>query len=177
MVAYKKLVGVHLGTANIAKLILPAGATIFAGELFRFIGILPDGRADEECVYSGSLGPYHRRIYEGLNPDIRDKRMNWQWFIRHTDSRKMRASEAYVESIFRVDLNRTLLHFEDDGEIVTETSVVEQLTQGTSGHDWNFRYEPGKTVRPKNGFCTSDEQCSDGIHFFFNLVDALAYEL
>lgn len=89
----------------------------------------------------------------------------------------MRASEAYVESIFRVDLDDVKLHFEEDGEVVTEASVLKTLDRGTSGHDWQFAYEPGKTVKPKNGFCTSDEQCSDGIHFFFNLVDALAYDL
>lgn len=76
MVAYKKLTGVHVGTANIAKLILPAGTTIFAGELFRFIGILPNGRADEDCDYSSPIGTYYREAYEGLNSDVRAKHTN-----------------------------------------------------------------------------------------------------
>lgn len=177
MVAYKKLASSSIGHANIAKLIIPAGSTIFVGELFRFMDWLPDGRPDENGLYNGGLESFHREVYEGLQPDSRNKIINWRWFIRRTDSRKMRASEAFVESIFSVNLNAVEFHFEEDGEVVVEAEVLGYLAEGFSAHDWNFKYEPGATVKPKNGLCPSDEQCSDGIHFFFNLADALAYAL
>lgn len=177
MVAYKKLRGGYsTSTANIAKLILPAGTMIFAGSLFRCMDFMPNGRPDEKCLFSGTLDPSFRKAYDELKEN-REDRKYWPWFIRHTDVRKMRASEAYVESVFNVSLDGVKIHFEEDGDVVTEVILNGELAHGVSMHDWEFLYEPGKTAKPKNGFCTTDLQCSDGIHFFFNLIDALNYEL
>lgn len=44
-----------------------------------------------------------------------------------------------------------------------------------SGHDTNFRYRVGRTVRPTRPFSTKDEECASGIHFFFTKALARAW--
>lgn len=76
--------------------------------------------------------------------------------IVYVDSRKMRASEAFVHSIVRVS----------DGV---------EIPRGTSLWNGNFRYVKGKTVRPQYRFSTYPAQCESGIHFFLQGGDAVGY--
>jgi hypothetical protein len=88
--------------------------------------------------------------------------------------RKMRASSAIVHSI-RAFNHRQL------PSVVSATNIQHIAVRSTpddsarSSYDATFKYELGKTVTPEGGFCWSDSECASGIHFFLNLVDALAY--
>lgn len=70
--------------------------------------------------------------------------------------RKMRASEAIVHSQFRVYSKKA-------------------VDISYSMYCPSFVYKPGTKVKPVLGFGTWNQQCTDGIHFFLNLQDALEY--
>lgn len=42
-------------------------------------------------------------------------------------------------------------------------------------HDYKFHYRRGKTVKPKEPFDKSSEECSSGIHGFIDIEDAIEY--
>jgi hypothetical protein len=69
------------------------------------------------------------------------------------DSRKMRASEAFVHSLATQRTGR-------------------MLQQAHSGYSCDFTYNVGATVKPELRFSKRAAQCDSGIHFFVNLADA-----
>jgi hypothetical protein len=75
------------------------------------------------------------------------------WKGQCSDSRKMRASEAFVHSLATQRTGRPLL-------------------EARSGYSYNFKYHIGKTVKPELRFSKQAAQCESGIHFFVNLADA-----
>lgn len=72
------------------------------------------------------------------------------------DTRKMRAEKAIVHSIVNIA----------DGK---------QRQMAHSGYDSRFKYRPGDTVVPDAPFGTAPDACKSGIHFFFDLHDALSW--
>lgn len=44
-----------------------------------------------------------------------------------------------------------------------------------AGHDNDFRYRVGRTVRPTKPFNVQDVECASGIHFFFTKALARAW--
>lgn len=54
------------------------------------------------------------------------------------------------------------------GAVITGTSAY-------AGHDNSFKYHPGKIVRPRRAFATSNTECASGIHFFFKRTEAVAW--
>jgi hypothetical protein len=77
--------------------------------------------------------------------------------------RKMRASEAYVHSIWTLGYKHTPEHF----------SVSRQ--NGKSMWDNEFVYSAGFSVRPVHKFSLFDQNCDSGIHFFLDVHDAIDY--
>jgi hypothetical protein len=69
---------------------------------------------------------------------------------------KCRAAKAVVKSIF-------------------SRSTGKEHKEAWSGHDCCFKYEVGKTVKPKNGFADWNDECAGGIHFFIDFDKAKAY--
>ena len=83
-----------------------------------------------------------------------------------TGTHKVRVSEAKVVDIMYTDLSP--LKFSRIDRILYKISV-------RSGHDRNFVYKVGETVKPTLQFNDSDETCSSGIHGFRDVKDALNY--
>lgn len=73
-------------------------------------------------------------------------------------ARKMRASEAYVDSIVQM-------------------SDLCEHQCGLSGHNPGFMYSVGSTVVPVRKFAKHSSQCASGIHFFINLADAMEWQV
>lgn len=73
-----------------------------------------------------------------------------------SDTRKMRASQAYVHSIYTIDSPR-------------------QLRIAYSDADSTFKYRVGQIVTPRYEFSWTQQSCTSGIHFFLNLWDALGF--
>ena len=89
------------------------------------------------------------------------------------DTRKMRASEAFVEKQFYVGWPYLEEH---SGAISTyNLDRYEEVQASESCRASHFKYETGKIVTPEADFSTRSRQCDSGIHFFVNLRDALAY--
>lgn len=87
------------------------------------------------------------------------------------DNRKMRASEAKVHSIFSF-LDCDFYIGKQDS---MNFSDIQPMKNCISSWDENFLYVEGQKVKPRNGFSRDQEQCDSGIHFFFNLCDAVSY--
>lgn len=84
-------------------------------------------------------------------------------------ARKMRASKAFVEKQFYVGWPCL---FQDHVWAIAE---YEEVQSSESAHYSHFKYHTGKIVTPEYGFANCPVQCTDGIHFFVNLHDALVY--
>ena len=85
-------------------------------------------------------------------------------------SGKMRASEAYVHSIYRKGFDHW--SFLEQRWIEMQ---AKQLKHGRSGYLSSFKYHVGKTVRPRCEFSKAPYECGSGIHFFLTAKQALAY--
>lgn len=110
-----------------------------------------------------------------------------------SDSRKMRASKAFVHSVFQYktrDGNANSLDGDDDLDDFSWTfsgagdSIPTLFDEGKlrerknaySGWDNEFRYRVGRNVKPQGDpFSHEFDQCEAGIHFFLNVRDALKY--
>lgn len=73
---------------------------------------------------------------------------------RNLSERKMRASEAFVHSLYDVDKG-------------------EWVGKAESHYTCTFKYVPGATLRVTNAI--QDTICAPGIHFFVNIRDAWDY--
>ena len=78
---------------------------------------------------------------------------------------KCRTSSAEVISIEKITSKNTLY----------KNRKRNAITKAYSIHDPKFVYEVGKEVVPTNQFSYNFDDCTYGIHFFFDLQDALNY--
>lgn len=54
--------------------------------------------------------------------------------------------------------------------------MPEGVTVGNSLHDYEFTYELGKTLTPKQPFCEDRwQECASGIHFYLTREEAEAH--
>lgn len=97
------------------------------------------------------------------------------WSPNSRAQRKMRASEAYVHSIYTRGQSRAAF---DCGWVRTiDQEGVRQIQRAVSLHNESFAYVTGRHVKPEFKFSMTDSVCESGIHFFFNLEDALCWSL
>ncbi len=105
--------------------------------------------------------------------EIYAERVNAKDYEYGIDCRKMRASKALVHSIVKYeDCEIGLMQ---NGKSCMEFSEVKPISKCSSTWDQNFIYRKGKIAVPVQGFFYIQEQCTSGIHFFLNLVDATMY--
>ena len=91
----------------------------------------------------------------------------------YIETRKMRASAAFVEKQFRI--GSTSIAREVQPYVFSwKYKEVREIPRSCS-NNYDFWYETGKTVTPRFPFSLEREQCVSGIHFFVNLYDALIY--
>lgn len=93
--------------------------------------------------------------------------------LDYQEARKMRASAAFVEKQFRIDVIGARHSVKAD-VFSWECRGIREIPRSCSD-SYDFRYETGKTVTPRFPFSLAREQCASGIHFFVNLYDALTY--
>lgn len=74
-----------------------------------------------------------------------------------------------VTSQYRANIARVL----DIRKI--KTGVVEHVNSAFSLYDQTFNYHPGEIIYPKAFDLDRTNQCSDGIHFFETMEDAIKY--
>ena len=124
-----------------------------------------------------SASPYRRCIVALRIPVGEKIYVQPMMYYDSLDSRKMRASKAYVEKQFVI--GHTCRFFNgnnnDADTIAFELASYYETTETTSVRDITFLYKTGNFVRPKQPFYNKNAVCASGIHFFVNLTDALYY--
>ena len=84
--------------------------------------------------------------------------------------RKMRASKAFVHSITTYSKRRKF----GNGSVSVALEDCTSKKNAYSLYDRDFRYRVGRNVYPDR-FSMYRDTCTNGIHFFLNLADALTY--